>query len=202
MGKQWSFPVDLASEDTFSSHPLDLGGHHGKVRQPLSGDPFQYSDAELIETGYGLRPDPAYDPWAYLSWLIAASMPGRMLETKRPDQQKHASIVTPGGAWTGSVLVGAPNYLSVQGMFNVPTAIPGGDKTTYTETSIWNGLGGFGHSSGLIQSGVVIYTTTTAANYTSFREYCCGGLSAYGGNFTPNPEARSMFRIGTAMPKG
>src|SRR5438128_10701169 len=56
-GKRSTFPVDLASEDTFASRPVDLARERGKDRPPLSGDAFAYTQAELIEAGYGMRPD-------------------------------------------------------------------------------------------------------------------------------------------------
>ncbi len=168
-GNQSSFPVDLASEDTFTPHPLDISRERGKARPALSGDPFAYSEAELLKAGYGLRPNPENDSAGYLSWLLAASVPGRMLEAKRPNHRKHSPIITQAPGWTGSVLTGAPDYLAIQGMFNVPLAIPGGDQTTYTGTSVWNGLGGFFGQSGLIQSGVDLATTPTSAGYVSFR---------------------------------
>jgi hypothetical protein len=196
-------PVDFASKDIFAPHRLDIDGERGKARPALTGDPFAYSEIELMKAGYGLRPDPAFDPAAYLSWLMSASTPGRMLESKRTNHRRHDRFVQQAPPWTGSVLTGAPNYLSIAGMFNVPTTIAGGDQTTYTGTSIWNGLGGFSGSSGLIQSGIDVYTTPTSAGYTSFREYCCGdpNSNGYGGDFAPNPATLSMCRTGTAMPR-
>jgi len=93
----------------------------------------------------------------------------------------------------GSVMTGAPYYVSTEAVFNVPQAIPSGDetggKTTGTEIAIWNGLGGFGTGSGLIQGGVGISTTPYAAVYGSWREYCCGDKysNGYPGAFTPIP---------------
>ncbi len=86
-------------------------------------------------------------------------------------------------------MTGAPSYISTYAVFNVPTAIPGGDQTNNTEISIWNGLGGFGTGSGLIQGGVGLSTSPTAASYDSWREYCCGDgdSNGFGGAFVPNP---------------
>lgn len=184
-----TFAVDLSADDTFAPRPVNLARERGKDRPPLRGDPFDSTQAKLIQAGYGLRPDPATDPAAYLSWLTASSLPGRILEGKRGDRHKHDRFVTQAPQWTGSVMTGAPGYVSVQGMFNVPTAVPGGDQTTNTEVAIWNGLGGFGSGSGLIQSGVTLFTTPTSASYLTWREYCCGdpNSNGYGGAFVPNP---------------
>jgi hypothetical protein len=112
-----------------------------------------------------------------------------MLEEKVPDPHSHTATSQSADPWAGTVITGAPNYAAVEGLFNVPTAIPGGDQTSTTEVAIWNGLGGFGTGSGLIQSGVNLYTTSNVAAYGSWREYCCGDpySNGYGGAFTPQP---------------
>jgi len=136
-----------------------------------------------------LRPDPKNDSAAYSRWLAAASVVGRMLETKRPTSQSHTVYTSTAPPWTGSVLTGAPQYDYTEAQFNVPFAIPGGDETTTTGIAIWNGLGGFGTGSGLIQGGVQIQTTPTTAIYFTWREYCCGddNYQSNGGQFYTNP---------------
>jgi len=136
-----------------------------------------------------LRPDPVADAAAYARWLAAATTAGRMLSAKRPDLHSHTVTSASGGPWVGSVLTGAPDYVSTEATFNVPRGIPGGDHTSKTEIAIWNGLGGYGTGSGLIQGGVNVYTTPTLASYGSWREYCCGDpdSNGYGGAFVPTP---------------
>ena len=114
--------------------------------------------------------------------------PGRMLEAKRPDPLEHTVTSFTAPWWVGSVLTGAPNYVSTAAVFNVPKAVPGGDGTTKTALALWNGLGGFGTGSGLIQGGVGLQTTPHAAVYLTWREYCCGDgdSNGYGGAFTPS----------------
>ncbi len=153
-GRPSIFSADLTSDDTFQSRPLNLAIERGTDRPALAGDPLSYSQSELIQAGYGLRPDPEKEPAAYSRWLAAAQGPGRMLEAKRPSPHSH-TVTKETAPWVGSVLAGAPNYISIEGNFNVPTGIPGGDETSDgTEIAIWNGLGGFGTGSGLIQAGV------------------------------------------------
>lgn len=188
-GATSTFAIDLAAAKTFIPHPIDLRQERGRDRPALQGDPMSPSRQELIARGYGLRPDPAQQPAGYASWLLAASEPARMLEIERKLSPKAALFVEQGDGWAGTVLEGAPRYVAVQSYMNVPTAIPGGDGTTGTQTALWNGLGGFGTGSGLIQSGFFLTTSTVAAGYATFREYCCGdpnGVS-FPGAFTPNP---------------
>lgn len=208
-GKASTYRVDLASADTFASRPLNLGAEPGKDRPPLAGNPMQWTQAQLVQRGYGWRPDPQTSPGAYEQWLTAARADARMLVAplmhgkysratmsvrsvpaaeKRGVISNTATSAT-GPNWVGTVLTGSPKYAAVQGKFNVPTAIGGGDQTGTTQISIWNGLGGYGTGSGLIQSGVQLYTTSNSAGYLTFREYCCGDpySNGYGGAFTPNP---------------
>jgi hypothetical protein len=198
-GKPSTYAVDLTSAATFTPRPLDIAKEPGIDRPPLVGDPMAYSAAQLLHEGYGLRPDPVESPAAYGRWLAAASKPARLLApTKLAGALVHGSAlgaapsaVTTEKApyWVGSALTGAPLYLGTEATFYVPTGIAGGDKTTDTGISIWNGLGGLVSGSGLIQGGVQIQTTPSVAAYGVFREYCCGdpNSNGYGGAFTPSP---------------
>jgi len=189
-GRPSVFSVDLTSDETFQSRPVNLATERGTDRPALAGDPRSYTQAELIQAGYGLRPDPDKDPEAFSGWLKAAQRPGRMLEAKRPSLHSHTVTTEQAPYWVGSVLGGAPKYIAVQATFNVPKGIPGGDETSEgTEISIWDGLGGFGTGSGLIQAGVSVETIgSVALNYGTWREYCCGDgdSNGYGGAFVPN----------------
>jgi len=202
-GKSYSYSVDLTADDTFAPRPLNLANERGIDRPALKGDPLSYSQSELIQAGYAPRPDPT-DTGAYARWLEAAAAPGRMLEAKRSfsaahtqpqvrsNTVAHANTVTKTTApwWVGSVMTGAPSYVSTEVNYTVPKAIPDGDETSAgTQIALWNGLGGYGTGSGLIQSGVGIETSGLTAVYYTWREYCCGDgdSNGYGGNFTPNP---------------
>jgi hypothetical protein len=199
-----SFSADLTSADTFEPRPLNLANERGIDRPALSGDPLTYTQQELLDAGYGLRPDPEKEPAAYSRWLSAALVPGRMLEIKRSSPYSHTVTTTTAPWWTGSVLTGAPNYISTEASFNVPTAIPSGDETSGTATAIWNGLGGFSTGAGLIQGGVNADTSSSVATYYSWREYCCGDLDSngYGGAFVPNPGDEIYSQEWYCGPKG
>ena len=180
----------LTSDDTFASRPLNLANERGTDRPALTGDPLSYSQLELIQKGYGLRPD-AKDTAAYARWLGAAKVSGRILAIKRPSAHSHTISTGSANPWTGSVMTGASSYISTEAVWNVPGAIPGGDGTTKTEVAIWNGLGGVS-AWGLIQGGVSLVTSPTVASYNSWREYCCGDTDSngYGGAFVPTPGDR------------
>jgi hypothetical protein len=165
--------VDLAVAKTFESHPLDLKREPGRDRPPLEGDPMSFTQSDLIARGYGLRPNPAAAPAGYAAWLLAASLPARSLEPKRMHHPNAAPNVVQGNGWAGSVLLGAPSYVVVQSFMNVPTVIPGGNGIPFAETVFWNGLGGHGIASGLIQSGFIVTTNTATASISTFHEYCC-----------------------------
>jgi hypothetical protein len=114
---------------------------------------------------------------------------GPYLHGKRFSEAHHGITSTTGAPWIGAVMGGSAPYDMVMATFKVPTAIPGTNGTTVTEASIWPGIGGFKTGSGLIQAGVVIQTTTTAASYLTWREYCCGDpdSNGYAGAFVPSP---------------
>src|SRR5262249_23552714 len=80
-GHTTSYPADLSSAATFADRPRDLAKEPGADRPPLTGDPSSYTQAQLAQMGYGLRPD-HYSP-AYADWLAAATKTGRILYTKR-----------------------------------------------------------------------------------------------------------------------
>jgi hypothetical protein len=208
-GKASSYPVDLTSDDTFVPRPLNLANERGTDRPALEGDPLSYTQAELIQAGYGLRPDPK-DAVPYAQWLAAATMPARMLAAKHAHptsaSRRRSDLTRPAAAsqgeptasqmntvhpqtvvtltapwWVGSTLNGAPTYVSNQALFNVPTPIPGGDEITGpTEIAIWNGVEGAGANSGLMQGGVYMATTPSSAGLGVFREYCCGNPNSNG----------------------
>lgn len=194
-GKSSSYAVDLTSDDTFAPRMLDLSKEPGTDRPALQGNPLEYTQEQLIRSGYGLRPDHEKDPAAYARWLASASRPGRILDAKHPSAHTHNVTAVPGedgSFWVGSVLTGAPNYVSIEAEFNVPMAIAGGDQTANTNASIWDGVGGNGVN-GLVQAGVDMTTSSTVANYGTFREYAGGDPDSdqrngvpYGGAFKPS----------------
>jgi hypothetical protein len=191
-GKRFRYSVDLTSKSTFAPHPLELANQRGIDRPALKGDPLAYTQFQLIQAGYGLRPDPQKNSAAYARWLAASAISGRILTAGHPPAVHAHTVSTQGGGfWVGSELTGAPNYIWTDANFNVPRGIPGGGGTNATAMSIWNGLGT--GSSALIQGGVDLSTTPCCASYSTFREYCCGNPNERNENFTaegfftPNP---------------
>jgi Peptidase A4 family len=186
-GAASAYTVDLSADDTFAAHPIDLSKEPGVDRPALKGDQLGLSQQQLVDAGYGLRPDPAKSPAAYARWLAAASLPGRLLVNDKPLTHKHGVSSSTDGLWVGSVLNGAQDYSLIEATFNVPTAVPGGDDTDDTVISVWVGIGGAFTGPGLMQDGVDVSTTPSIASYASFQEYCCGDASQTGGGrFTLN----------------
>jgi hypothetical protein len=186
-GNSHTYSVDLRSETTFAPRPFDPVVANLSFRPGLTRDPLGYTQQELLEGGYGLRPDPGQNPDGYQRWLAAAIKPAYMLGSaastdansrRRPNPQAFtppemdAGIVTnPSNFWTGAVLYGSYkkgatsadtySYLWNEATFNVPKVTPGGFNTGITSMSIWNGL----DQSALLQSVVFVETTRTAASF-------------------------------------
>jgi hypothetical protein len=199
-GKATTHAVDLQSDATFVNRPVDLARKPGRDLPALAGDPQSYSQSELIQKGYGFRPDAKQAPAAYARWLAAAQRPRRLVEAdpfgaraalaysqggsqgaaraSDPKSPTVASALVPEtvtlGAdpyWTGAELTGSRQYLVSDATFVVPTPIPGGFGTTNAQVSIWGGLS---DSNGLIQDGIWMNTSPSAFSLFSFAEYCCG----------------------------
>jgi hypothetical protein len=74
-GNANSFLVDLRSEETFVQRPFEPSRANLALRAGLAGDPLSFTQDQLVEAGYGLRPDPTGDPDGYKTWLAAVSAP-------------------------------------------------------------------------------------------------------------------------------
>jgi hypothetical protein len=57
-GKATTYPVDLRADETFAPRPFDAARANLEARPALDGDPLSFKQEELIQRGYGLRPDP------------------------------------------------------------------------------------------------------------------------------------------------
>ena len=91
-GNDKTYSVDLRSEETFERRPFDPVSANLAFRPALSGDPLSFTQQELIQAGYGLRPDPAANPGGYQRWLAAVSAPAYKLRERRSN-----SVHTPRG---------------------------------------------------------------------------------------------------------
>ena len=76
-GNAQSYPMNLRSDETFAPRPFDAARAGLETRPALTGDPLSYTTAELIQQGYGYRPDATTSPAAYKRWLAAVSTPMR-----------------------------------------------------------------------------------------------------------------------------
>ena len=193
-GNAQTYSVDLRSEATFAARPFDPVAANLSFRPGLTRDPVSYTQQELLDGGYGLRPDPAQNPEGYQRWLAGAIKPAYMFGSQgsasvaanlrpRPTDQSftvpeiNAGVVTnPSNFWTGAVLYGSYkkgatsadtySYLWNEATVNVPHLTPGGFNTNKTAITIWNGLDEFsGSVSPLLQAVVDVQTTSTTASF-------------------------------------
>jgi hypothetical protein len=173
-GKTQTYPLDLTSASTFQPLPASAtAAPPGTTRPALKGDPMTYSEQELIDQGYGVRPDPNVAPRAYQTWRDAASKPTRMVQRKPVAMRGHGGGSTinmqPPPGWSGGMLF-TNTYVFSFFQFVIPTASP---TTACSAAYIWGGLGGF-FNADLIQDGVQLLGNTTLMQYAPMAEYWSG----------------------------
>jgi hypothetical protein len=166
-----------ASQSAMSSL---AASHPGTSRPPLSGDPMSYTSGELLERGYGRRPDPNKDSARYAKWLQRAQRPGTIVPTTSiessdsngPNANPHYN---PG--WSGAVDTD-PNggeFVDAWAQFNVPQAFAVNTFQNHSTASTWAGIGGtqgLGANTPLWQAGVAEWTDTVlwvqTSNYSAW----------------------------------
>jgi hypothetical protein len=156
-----TYSVDLRSEATFQPRPFDASRTTLAVRPALTGDPRRLMPEELVQAGYGLRPDPTHNPVAYQRWLSAASVPlyklrsdqtliwfpiSRQRYLNQPVDPPESITKSPSNYWTGAILYGSfqkkatsaetISYGASSATLVVPTLTPGPTAVA----TIWNGL--------------------------------------------------------------
>jgi hypothetical protein len=125
--------------------------NNGTPRPALTGDPMSYAPGDLLLAGYGPRPDPVHQPTTYAAWLQSVRTPGTIVSgrsvagdsTNGPNENRHFSLLTPGGGWSGAVdsLISAP-MANVFATFNVPQVFAESSVGNFSSASSWAGLGG------------------------------------------------------------
>ncbi len=83
IGNSQTYSVDLRSAATFAARPFDPALANLEYRPGLARDPLSYTQQELIQGGYGLRPDPTQNPDGYQRWVAAAGAPAYKLGSVR-----------------------------------------------------------------------------------------------------------------------
>jgi hypothetical protein len=128
-GNANTYSVDLRSEDTFVRRPFDPSLANLAFRPGLTGDPLSLTQDQLVEAGYGLRPDPTADPEGYQTWLAAVSVPAHKLKAapralsaprsshqvaaahvstdNAPSLESDSVVLFPQNYWTGAKLTGS-----------------------------------------------------------------------------------------------
>jgi hypothetical protein len=206
-GNAQTYAVDLRSDETFAPRPFDPSRTTLTLRPALAGDPLRFTQEELIEAGYGLRPDPKGNPEGYARWLATAIVPAyklhsvssRTLSSPRAAPPLNAGVHTsPSNYWTGPILNGSYkknataaltySYLYNEATFNVPKVTPGGFGTGKTAMTIWTGL------DNVFQAIVDVQSTSTTASFgihhQNFHPWIKEGPAegdTAGTRFTPKP---------------
>lgn len=123
-----------------------------RVRPPLTGDPLQWSQIDLIKNGFPPRP-PTTAPDAYSDWLKAASTPLRRIDSSDIPHPDVTNTLFTSPTWSGRVLrQPGTTYMWAQGSWTVPAVTRGsyGDA----RAAFWVGLDGAGNTStDIIQTG-------------------------------------------------
>src|SRR5262249_18437627 len=154
--------LDLHAAATFEP-ATPIPSATARFRPALEGDPMERSQRELLDGGYGMRPDPVGHPALYAAWLQSARKPIRRLTPRfsTSGPRLYANQITTdntSGFWGGAdLLQPSTTYTIAMTTFTVPQIHP---QAFHANGLIWAGLGG--HSSPLIQDGVGMDTTTTA----------------------------------------
>ena len=198
-----TYSVDLRSEEVFKPRPFDGSRTTLAVRPALTGDPRRFTQEELVEAGYGLRPDPTQDPDAYQRWLAAASVPvyklgsdqtlvwfpiSRQPYLERSVDPPESVQKKPSVGWTGPVLYGSfqkkataaetISYGASSATLVIPKLTPGPTAAA----TIWNGL------DNVFQALVDVTTTPTIAHFgihhQTFDKHS-GHTDTAGTRFTP-----------------
>jgi peptidase A4-like protein len=174
-GRSGAYVVDLSTASPFQK--IHVAADHPS-RPPLAGSPSDYSTLELIQMGYGLRPDMNKSPSAYALWLADAT------KTAIPVMYSHAPRQTPNGQtgtigtppnynWTGPVFTPSI-YQATFAEMQAPEVIPGGDGISGGQGSLWGGMGGtqlFGSDPSILQDGVEWVATSTTATFDAWIQY-------------------------------
>jgi hypothetical protein len=172
-GKSGTYVVDLSTAGPFQE--ILVPGDRAALRPPLAGSPSDYSTLQLIQMGYGLRPDANKNPSDYARWLGAAT------KAAKPVTRSHGARKLRNGqtgtiastTWTGPIFT-PQLYVATYAEMNVPEVIPGGDNIPGGAGSLWGGMGGtplFGSDPSILQDGVEWTATRTTVSFNAWIEY-------------------------------
>jgi len=189
-GISQTYLVDLRSDATFAEIAFNPALANMAYRPALAGDPLSYTQQELLQKGYGLRPDPVQNPDGYQRWLAAASTSAYQLHSIRSSSaaalphrgsapgasaQSTAPVsdagvyTTPSNFWTGPIMYGsyqknATSALTYSYVLN---------EATFNVPSVTPGGLGTGTTAMTIWNGldnvfqaiVDVYSTATTASF-------------------------------------
>jgi hypothetical protein len=110
-----TFLVDLRSEEMFAERPFDPARANLAFRPGLAGDPLSFTLEQLVEAGYGVRPDPVDDPDGYQTWLAAVREPAYKLKAApRPSSAPQSSHPIDFGQVREAAQIRADHFGSVE----------------------------------------------------------------------------------------
>jgi hypothetical protein len=176
-GRSQTFDVDLTSAATFQPIPAPAAAAVLPTRPALAGNPMAYSQRELLDGGYGIRPDPTTSPRGYELWLKAVSVPGHLVTSKGMGTRFSAFSTQYSLAWGGGILR-HDTFNTEVANFTTPT-VPFVDNSGMT---IWGGMGGYTDKA-LLQDGVQIVILNGVQSIYAWREYY------FAGGLCPQPPA-------------
>jgi hypothetical protein len=169
-GEATTHVIDLTSPSTFESAPRSTPA--ARMRPALTDDPMTLTQAQLLRSGYGIRPDPLKAPAHYAAWLKAVQAPAKRIAFK-PGRQAAAMTM----AWYTQDTYNWGGYqLYTSGVrFMLATTdyvLPHSRASVGTSAygAMWAGIG-TGHYGGLIQNGIQIAANRYAAGYQALFEY-------------------------------
>jgi hypothetical protein len=169
---------------------------------------MSYSTSDLVQSGYGLRPDATRTPSAYAQWLSNAQQQAVIVNGSGVAAIHAPKSVAASSSWSGCIAdQSGTTYVGVGSDWNVPpiTTSQAAPDSGYYYYSFWTGIGGYGDLE-LIQDGqygVQVNGKSNGYDYTevvywAFTEYTDNG-PVYRFNVNPNDSLFASAWVGDSV---
>jgi hypothetical protein len=166
---------DLAGPKTFVPAVARVAAVAHKVLPPLT-DPMSKSQSELIQEGYGLRPDPSSPLFA--KWAEVVSKPLTVVAPRsvpNPWASNEPATFTTSRIWDGIALNKRnTRYWAAIGAFTIPTFTAQANQGNTYHNGLWPGVGGDTIDTGerqLIQDGIDFQSNGVVNTYYLWTQY-------------------------------